>query len=140
MSLSQQKVVKRLDSFKVAQFNKDECVGIKSKERFCIDIPNPQNLVLKIDSTLKSFKGAIYSIFPISNDQFYYGEFSDIMMASFSAPTKRMLVHKSLNYIFDSAVDYKGRLVFSEGFGYVRVCENKKNIFTAEEMTFSSRL
>ena|SRR3990167_5539293 len=79
-----------------------------------------------------SGKGETCAVLPFSKDKVYFGSFSDVLVADFSRPQSKTLCISSTNWIFDISCDYKGRLLTSEGFGFVRVVENKKSVFTLE--------
>ena len=122
---------------KVVQMNKEELVAVKAaaatKKPTLIKQPEKTKVTFGEADQLKSMKGQTCAVFPFSEDELFYGEFSKINRVSFSRPSARTLLYESTNWIFDLAVDFKGRLVMAEGFGFVRVVANKKETFTLEE-------
>lgn len=89
--------------------------------------------------SLVGSKGETCTLLPFTKDKVYFGSFSDILVADFSRPNSKTQCASSTNWIFDISCDFRGRLLISEGFGFVKVITSKKEIFTIPERVHTCR-
>lgn len=136
MMKSSKPVLSKNEQNKVVQFNRENFVGSKSlasRQKPPAIKSDGKKGIIGTEESLRAVKGMTCTVFPFSKNLIYYGEFSNIVKGDFARPGVRSVMYESKNWIFDLAVDYKGRFVMAEGFGFVRIAEGKKNTFTFEE-------
>ena len=137
----QKTVVKRITPHQFTDINRNNFLGCKKKERFELAIANPGAAKLQVSpgSPVCSMKGTICALHMIDASTFYYGDFSRIVMGDYDNPNMRTKIFHTSNWVFDIAVDFKGRIIVAEGFGFVRIIENRKNVITLEQRALASR-
>jgi len=125
-------IVQRGDAARLQQYNLANGVGGANRR----DEVRRANVNLEVSVAVKSMKGPICAVYPYSQRDLYYGEFSNVLKVNTAAPTKRTMVYKSLNYIFDIGVDYSGRIIVAEGFGFVKIIGDKGSCSTLQHKVY----
>lgn len=133
-------VVKRIAASRFNDVNKSNFLGCKKKERAELAVANPAAAKLQVSpgAPVASMKGTICALHMIDSSAFYYGDFSRIVMGDYENPTTRTKIFHTSNWVFDIAVDFRGRIVVAEGFGFVRIVEDRKKVTTLEHRAFAS--